>query len=102
MSRRCGRRSMRHGAKCFTASKPIAPRAIASRTAGATSSARNTSISRRLHELALALLPNVSAGKIELDDLKYAIFDPRELAKLRLQYGNELAVRSNGGANLVG
>src|SRR5665811_2140275 len=47
MSRRGGRRSMRHSTRCFTASKPIAPRAIASPTAAATSSARNTSINRR-------------------------------------------------------
>src|SRR5450759_1724200 len=47
MSRRGGRRSIRHSTRCFTASKPIAPRAMASRTAAATSSARNTSISRR-------------------------------------------------------
>ena len=47
MSRRGGRRSIRHSAKCFTASKPMAPRAMASRTAAATSSILNASISRK-------------------------------------------------------
>src|ERR1700722_1737883 len=47
MSRRGGRRSMWHRIRCFTASKPIAPRAMASRAAAATSSRGNTSINRR-------------------------------------------------------
>lgn len=51
---------------------------------------------------AVLRIPNVSAGKIQLDDLKYASFDPRELAKLRLQHGDILVVRSNGSADLVG
>src|SRR5215831_5057325 len=46
MSRRGGRRSIRHNTKCLTASKPMAPRAMASRTAAVTSSILNASIRR--------------------------------------------------------
>src|SRR5208282_3217914 len=47
-------------------------------------------------------IPNVSAGKIDLSDLKFADFEQKELAKLRLQEGDILVVRSNGSADLVG
>lgn len=47
-------------------------------------------------------IPNVAAGKIDLSDLKFADFEERELAKLRLQDGDILIVRSNGSADLVG
>lgn len=47
-------------------------------------------------------IPNVSSGLINLDDLKYAELDPRDLAKLRLEEGDILVVRSNGSADLVG
>ena len=47
-------------------------------------------------------IPNVSAGKIDLSDLKFADFEHKELAKLRLQDGDILVVRSNGSADLVG
>jgi hypothetical protein len=58
-----------------------------------------TSIPKRT---AVLRIPNVSAGKIELHDLKYASLAPRELAKLRLQDGDILVVRSNRSADLVG
>jgi type I restriction enzyme S subunit len=47
-------------------------------------------------------IPNVSAGKVDLSDLKYAPFEQKELAKLRLQDGDILIVRSNGSVDLVG
>ena len=51
---------------------------------------------------AVLRIPNVSAGKIDLHDLKYTNFDSGELTKLRLQEGDVLVVRSNGSADLVG
>ena len=47
-------------------------------------------------------IPNVFAGTIDLSDLKFADFEPKELAKLRLQDGDILVVRSNGSVDLVG
>lgn len=52
--------------------------------------------------VAVLRIPNVSAGKIDLSDLKFADFEHKELAKLRLQDGDILVVRSNGSADLVG
>ena len=52
--------------------------------------------------IAVLRIPNVLAGKIDLSDLKYAVLEPKELNKLRLQYGDVLIVRSNGSADLVG
>ena len=57
MSRRGGRRSMRHRIRCFTASKPIAPRAMASRTALATRREEHLHQPENLHELALTQFP---------------------------------------------
>jgi type I restriction enzyme S subunit len=47
-------------------------------------------------------IPNVSQGRINLTDLKYAELPERELAKLSLREGDILIVRSNGSADLVG
>ena len=47
-------------------------------------------------------IPNVSAGRIDLTDLKFAELEQKELAKLRLEEGDILIVRSNGSADLVG
>ncbi|CAN2536299.1 hypothetical+protein [Methylocapsa aurea] len=51
---------------------------------------------------AVLRIPNVSAGKIDLADLKYACFELKELTKLRLEEGDILVVRSNGSPDLVG
>src|SRR4051794_32186234 len=56
MSRRGGRRSIRHNTRYFTASKLMAPRAIASRTAAVTSSILNASINRKTCTNSLTLL----------------------------------------------
>src|SRR6266852_8172631 len=55
MSRRGGRRSMRHSTRCFTASKPIAPRAMAHRGRDLIG-AEYLHQPQNLDELALALL----------------------------------------------
>ncbi|HFQ5064895.1 MULTISPECIES: restriction endonuclease subunit S [Vibrio] len=47
-------------------------------------------------------IPNITNGKISLDDLKYAKFDEKELAKLSLKSGDLLLIRSNGSVDLVG
>jgi type I restriction enzyme S subunit len=47
-------------------------------------------------------IPNISAGTINLSDLKYAELEEKELAKLRLHDGDILIVRSNGSVDLVG
>ena len=47
-------------------------------------------------------IPNVQRGRIELADLKYADFDPRELETLGLAEGDILIIRSNGSVGLVG
>lgn len=52
--------------------------------------------------IAVLRIPNVSSGRIDLSDLKYARLDDRELSKLRLQTGDILVVRSNGSVDLVG
>jgi type I restriction enzyme S subunit len=52
--------------------------------------------------IAVLRIPNVLAGKIDLSDLKYAVLEPKELNKLRLQDGDVLIVRSNGSPDLVG
>lgn len=47
-------------------------------------------------------IPNVVAGTISHDDLKYADFDQDEKAKLALAPGDLLMIRSNGSVGLVG
>jgi type I restriction enzyme S subunit len=47
-------------------------------------------------------IPNVAGGKIDLSDLKHTDFTEAELAKLRLEAGDLLIVRSNGSVSLVG
>ena len=55
MSRRGGRRSIRHSTRCLTASKPIAPRAIASRDGGGhLLDPERLHQAQHLHELAFA------------------------------------------------
>lgn len=52
--------------------------------------------------IAVLRIPNVANGEIDLQDLKYAQLDDREVEKLGLRKGDLLIVRSNGSANLVG
>lgn len=47
-------------------------------------------------------IPNVQAGRIDLSDLKSSTFTAKELAKLALQAGDVLVIRSNGSLDLVG
>lgn len=48
-------------------------------------------------------IPNIADhGRIDLSDLKSAEFDSNELAKLSLQEGDLLVIRSNGSLDLVG
>lgn len=46
-------------------------------------------------------IPNVAGGEIDLADLKYTDLPAKDAAKLALQAGDLLIVRSNGSANLV-
>jgi type I restriction enzyme, S subunit len=47
-------------------------------------------------------IPNVSLGKIDLADLKYSELSDEDYAKLKLDVGDLLVVRSNGSPELVG
>lgn len=47
-------------------------------------------------------IPNVSNGRIDTGDLKYAEFSASEIAKLALRAGDVLVIRSNGSLDLVG
>lgn len=52
--------------------------------------------------IAVLRIPNVSSGRITLDNLKYTELEAKEFEKLILQEGDILVVRSNGSADLVG
>lgn len=47
-------------------------------------------------------IPNVFAGELNVDDLKHGDLSLEERAKVRLQLGDLLIVRTNGSADLVG
>lgn len=47
-------------------------------------------------------IPNMAAGRIDIRDLKYGVFDARDVAKLALKRGDLLVIRSNGSPDLVG
>lgn len=47
-------------------------------------------------------IPNVANGRIDLSDLKHALFNEKELRKLALVEGDLLVIRSNGSLDLVG
>ena len=48
-------------------------------------------------------IPNIGeSGKVDLTDIKRADFAPKEAAKLELQAGDLLLIRSNGSVDLVG
>lgn len=52
--------------------------------------------------VAVLRIPNVSAGRLDLDQLKYSELPSRELSKLALHSGDILVIRSNGTLDLVG
>lgn len=53
--------------------------------------------------VAVLRIPNIADhGRLDLSDLKFAEFDNKELAKLSLQEGDLLVIRSNGSLDLVG
>lgn len=47
-------------------------------------------------------IPNISNGRINTNDIKYASFEPAELSTLTLRAGDILVIRSNGSVELVG
>ncbi|GHV31595.1 hypothetical protein AGMMS4952_20610 [Spirochaetia bacterium] len=47
-------------------------------------------------------IPNVSSGKLTLDDLKFAAFDKKEQSHYSLESGDLLMIRSNGSVSLLG
>ena len=47
-------------------------------------------------------IPNVAAGRIDTRDLKYGVFDARDIDKLALKPDDLLVIRSNGSLDLVG
>ena len=47
-------------------------------------------------------IPNISAGRINASDLKFADFDDDEIAAYALKRGDLLTIRSNGSISLVG
>lgn len=54
------------------------------------------------HKTPVLRIPNIVNGSISHDDIKYADFNEKELAKLSLAAGDILMVRSNGSLRLVG
>ncbi|HCR3447353.1 TPA: restriction endonuclease subunit S [Citrobacter werkmanii] len=51
---------------------------------------------------AVLRIPNIGPGYIINNNLKYADFDPKESATLKLKEGDLLLIRSNGSIDLVG
>jgi type I restriction enzyme S subunit len=47
-------------------------------------------------------IPNVSGGRVELDDMKFGPLDSKEVADLRLRSNDLLIIRSNGSLDIVG
>jgi type I restriction enzyme S subunit len=47
-------------------------------------------------------IPNINEGEINLNDLKYTIFEEKEYEQLKLKDGDVLIIRSNGSISLVG
>ena len=52
--------------------------------------------------VAVLRIPNVSAGVLDVEDLKFAALDQRETDALRLRVDDLLMIRSNGSVRLVG
>lgn len=51
---------------------------------------------------AVLRIPNISNGHIDNSDLKYAVFDKKEIETYNIQEGDLLTIRSNGSIDLVG
>ncbi len=51
---------------------------------------------------AVLRIPNVTGGRIDLSDLKYAVLSSSDLQQLRLEANDILIVRSNGSVELMG
>jgi type I restriction enzyme, S subunit len=47
-------------------------------------------------------IPNVSSGALDVEDMKFADLDDREMRALQLNKGDLLMIRSNGSVQLVG
>lgn len=47
-------------------------------------------------------IPNVSGGRVDLDDMKFGPLDLKEVADLRLRTNDLLIIRSNGSLDIVG
>ncbi|WP_109465257.1 restriction endonuclease subunit S [Albibacillus kandeliae] len=47
-------------------------------------------------------IPNVSGGRVDLDDMKFGPLDPKEVEDLRLRSNDLLIIRSNGSLDIVG
>lgn len=47
-------------------------------------------------------IPNVSGGRVDLNDMKFGPLDPKEVADLRLRANDLLIIRSNGSLDIVG
>jgi len=52
--------------------------------------------------LGVLRIPNVSNGRVDATDLKFADFDDKERNTYKLKEGDILTIRSNGSVNLVG
>lgn len=63
-----------------------------------------TSMKSVKEEIGIPILriPNISEGKIDLNDLKYSKLAKQEYDKLKLTPGDVLIIRSNGSVSLVG
>ena len=51
---------------------------------------------------AVLRIPNIGNGVVDTTELKYAEFEEKELATLKLKEGDILTIRSNGSVDLVG
>ena len=58
--------------------------------------------SREIGGSPILRIPNVAAGCLSFDDMKFAVLPERERQKLSLRLGDILIVRSNGSPELVG
>ena len=47
-------------------------------------------------------IPNVSSGKLDIEDLKYTNLSDKDISELALKKGDILTIRSNGSRELVG
>lgn len=52
--------------------------------------------------IAVLRIPNINLGKVNYQDLKYSVIEPKEFNKLCLRKGDLLFVRSNGNPDYIG